>query len=105
MNGFSNASNAADTSDRWIHEGWATYLESLYVEYHHSKVDGLEYLNDYKRKARNRLPIIAQCGIDDIPLAPFWRAASIIFFAFRALMAMGFSHKTCFPATKEQWCC
>jgi aminopeptidase N len=30
---FGNSITAADPSDMWIHEGWATYLESLYVEY------------------------------------------------------------------------
>ena len=29
---FGNAVSAADVSDMWIHEGWTTYLESLYVE-------------------------------------------------------------------------
>jgi hypothetical protein len=30
---FGNSITAADRSDMWIHEAWATYLESLYVEY------------------------------------------------------------------------
>ena len=30
---FGNAVTAADVSDMWIHEGWTTYLECLYVEY------------------------------------------------------------------------
>ena len=30
---FGNSVSAADRSDMWIHEGWATYLECLYVEY------------------------------------------------------------------------
>ena len=30
---FGNSVTAADVSDMWIHEGWTTYLESLYVEY------------------------------------------------------------------------
>ncbi len=29
---FGNSITAADRSDMWIHEGWATYMESLYVE-------------------------------------------------------------------------
>ena len=31
--GSATASRAADVSDMWIHEGWTTYLECLYVEY------------------------------------------------------------------------
>ncbi|MGD0831518.1 MAG: M1 family metallopeptidase, partial [Terracidiphilus sp.] len=29
---FGNSITAADPADMWIHEGWTTYLESLYVE-------------------------------------------------------------------------
>jgi aminopeptidase N len=28
---FGNAVSAADVTDKWIHEGWTTYLENLYV--------------------------------------------------------------------------
>ena len=31
---FGNSVSAADRSDMWIQEGWTTYLECLYVEYH-----------------------------------------------------------------------
>jgi len=34
---FGNSITAADPSDMWIHEGWTTYLESLYVEYRWGK--------------------------------------------------------------------
>jgi aminopeptidase N len=42
---FGNAVTAADRSDMWIHEGWDTYLESLFVEYKYGKADALLYLN------------------------------------------------------------
>jgi aminopeptidase N len=61
---FGNSVSAADPSDMWIHEGWTTYLESLYVEYRWGKADGLKYLNGYKPKVRNDRPIIAEHGIN-----------------------------------------
>ncbi|HTX38928.1 MAG TPA: M1 family metallopeptidase [Bryobacteraceae bacterium] len=64
---FGNSITAADVSDMWIHEGWATYLESLYVEYMYGKPDALKYLNAYKSKVRNRLPIIPPHGINREP--------------------------------------
>jgi len=64
---FGNAVSAADTSDMWIHEGWTTYLECLYVEFHYGKADGLKYTNAYKSKVQNKLPIIAQRGVDATP--------------------------------------
>ena len=64
---FGNSITAADRSDMWIHEGWTTYLECLYVEYHYGKEDGLKYTNGYRSKVRNREPIIPPRGINATP--------------------------------------
>ncbi len=64
---FGNSVSAADRSDMWIHEGWTTYLECLYVEYMYGKDDGLKYTNAYKSKVRNQQPIISQRGINATP--------------------------------------
>jgi aminopeptidase N len=64
---FGNAVTASDPSDMWIHEGWATYMESLYVEYRWGKADAIKYLNGLKPKIRNERPIIAAHGINQEP--------------------------------------
>jgi aminopeptidase N len=64
---FGNSVTAADRSDMWIHEGWTTYLECLYVEYMYGKADGLKYTNGYKSKVGNQRPIIAPRGINATP--------------------------------------
>jgi len=64
---FGNSVTAADVSDMWIHEAWATYLESLYVEYMWGHDDAVKYLNGYKPKVRNRQPIITQRGVNRSP--------------------------------------
>ena len=64
---FGNAVTAADVSDMWIHEGWATYLENLYVEYTFGHADALKYVNGYKTKVENKTPIIAPRGIHRTP--------------------------------------
>jgi aminopeptidase N len=64
---FGNSITAADRSDMWIHEGWTTYLEGLYVEYMYGKDDGLKYVNGYKAKVRNQQPIISPRGINATP--------------------------------------
>jgi aminopeptidase N len=53
----------------WIHEGWTTYLESLYVEYRWGKEDALKYLNGYKKMVRNKQPIIGRRGVNAAPPA------------------------------------
>ena len=64
---FGNSITAADVSDMWIHEGWTTYLECLYVEYMWGREDGLKYTNGYKSKVRNQQPIITPRGINKEP--------------------------------------
>jgi aminopeptidase N len=60
---FGNAVSAAEQSDMWIHEGWATYLECLYVESLFGYDDALKYTNGYKSKIGNKEPIIVQRGL------------------------------------------
>ncbi|MGH9931399.1 MAG: M1 family aminopeptidase, partial [Pyrinomonadaceae bacterium] len=64
---FGNSVSAADRSDMWIHEGWTTYLECLYVEYMFGYADGVKYTNGYRAKVRNQQPIIAKRGINATP--------------------------------------
>ncbi len=64
---FGNSVSAADVSDMWIHEGWTTYLECLYVEYIFGKADGLKYTNAYRSKVRNRTPIVTPRGVHAEP--------------------------------------
>ncbi len=55
---FGNAVTAQDRADMWIHEGWTTYMETLYVEYRFGKPDALRYTNGLKPKVQNQRPII-----------------------------------------------
>jgi aminopeptidase N len=64
---FGNSITAQDPSDMWIHEGWTTYLEGLYVEYRWGKDDALKYVNGYKPKVHNLRPIVAERGINADP--------------------------------------
>ncbi len=64
---FGNSVTAADPADMWIHEGWATYLESLYVEYRWGKADAIKYLSGYRPKIYNLRPIIAETGVNAEP--------------------------------------
>ena len=64
---FGNAVSAADVSDMWIQEGWATYLEAMYVEQVFGAEDALKYINGYKTKVQNRTPIITQRGVHRTP--------------------------------------
>ncbi len=64
---FGNSITANDRADMWIHEGWTTYLECLFVEYTFGYDDALKYVNGYKSHVQNLEPIIAERGINATP--------------------------------------
>ena len=61
---FGNSVTAGDVCDEWIHEGWGTYAECVYVEEMFGHEDALKYVNGYKAKVRNREPIIGPPGVN-----------------------------------------
>src|SRR5271169_432016 len=64
---FGNSVTAADRSDMWIHEGFATYMETLYVESRWGRADALKYLNGLKPKVKNLEPIVSVRGVNSTP--------------------------------------
>jgi aminopeptidase N len=64
---FGNSITAADVSDMWIHEGWTTYMEVLYVEYRWGKADAIRYVNGLKPKVHNEIPIVTKRGTNAEP--------------------------------------
>jgi aminopeptidase N len=83
---FGNAVSAADVSDMWIHEGWTTYLEGLYVEHLFGHDEALKYLNGYKSKVRNREPIITQRGIHRTPPPDMYFKAALFLNTLRSVV-------------------
>jgi aminopeptidase N len=76
---FGNSITAADRSDMWIHEGWTTYLESLYVEYRWGHDDAIKYMTGMKEKIENRRPIITERGVNgDPPEDQYFKGALMI---------------------------
>jgi len=83
---FGNAVSAADTSDMWIHEGWTTYLENLYVEHRFGYDDALKYVNGYKTKVQNRQPIITQRGIHRTPPQDMYFKGALFLHTLRSVV-------------------
>jgi aminopeptidase N len=65
--GFGNSITAGDVSDQWIHEGWATYAECVYVEAMFGREDALKYVNGYKTKVKNLQPVITAREVNQTP--------------------------------------
>jgi len=61
---FGNSITAKDIADMWIHEGFTTYSESVYIECRWGKEDALEYLEGIRKNIGNQAPIIGDYGVN-----------------------------------------
>lgn len=55
---FGNSITYEDIADMWVHESFANYAESLYVEYYYGKDAGSEYVLGTRSNIQNDEPII-----------------------------------------------
>ncbi|HEY2859214.1 MAG TPA: M1 family metallopeptidase [Terracidiphilus sp.] len=83
---WGNAVTAKDRSDMWIHEGWTTYLESLYVEYRWGKDDAIKYLSGYRPKVHNLRPIVAERGVNADPTEDQYFKGALMLNTLRSVM-------------------
>ena len=59
---FGNNISMKDAADMWIHEAFANYAESLFVEYYFGKKEAEDYVIGNRRIIRNDSPIIGTYG-------------------------------------------
>lgn len=61
---FGNSITSSDIADMWIHEGFTTYSEAVYVECRWGYQDGQAYINGLRKNVRNDKPIIGDYGVN-----------------------------------------
>ena len=61
---FGNSVTSADIADMWIHEGFTTYSEAVFVECRYGYDDAMKYLNGIKRNISHDKPIIGNYGVN-----------------------------------------
>ena len=83
---FGNSITARDRSDMWIHEGWANYCESLFVEDKWGKKDALIYMNTGKEGVKNAVPIITEEGIYGTPPADQYKKGALFLNTVRSVV-------------------
>ncbi len=59
---FGNNISMKDGADMWVHESFANYSESLFIEYHFGKKDAEDYVIGNRRTIKNDRPIIGIYG-------------------------------------------
>ena len=58
MSGLQITLPIRDIADMWIHEGFTTYSENLYLDYHYGKQASSEYVIGTRRGISNTKTII-----------------------------------------------
>ncbi len=61
---YGNSITAKDIADMWIHEGFTSYTEAIYVECQWGKEEALEYLQGLRSNISNDVPIIGNYGVN-----------------------------------------
>ncbi len=61
---FGNSITSNDIADMWIHEGFTTYSEAVYIECRWGKDDALKYLEGLRKNIGNHTPIIGDYGVN-----------------------------------------
>jgi aminopeptidase N len=61
---FANSITYEDIADMWVHESFANYAESLYVEYYFGKEAGSEYVLGTRTNILNDIPIIGTYNVN-----------------------------------------
>ncbi len=62
---WGNLISCSDLADLWIHEGFCTYSEALYVEYLKGYDVALDYTLAKRRNVKNNLPMAGVYGVND----------------------------------------
>ena len=61
---FANNITSKDIADMWIHEGFTSYSETLFTEYHYGKEAANAYVQGIRANIANDIPIIGHYGVN-----------------------------------------
>jgi aminopeptidase N len=61
---FGNHITTRDIADMWVHEGFTTYSEGLFVECQQGKAAGAEYILGQRKQIRNDAPMVGTYGVN-----------------------------------------
>ena len=83
---WGNSITTNDIADMWIHEGFCTYSEVLYVECIYGYDIMLEYVNNQKRSVRNDKPIIGPYNVNKKGSNDMYQKGSLMLHTLRSLI-------------------
>ena len=61
---FANNITDIDIADMWVHEGFTSYSENLYLDYHFGTKASEEYVIGLRKNIQNDIPVIGPYGVN-----------------------------------------
>jgi aminopeptidase N len=83
---WGNSITTNDIADMWIHEGFGSYSEALYIECLYGHEAYLEYINSEKNKVENDEPITGQYGLNNEGSGDMYPKGSLIVHTIRSII-------------------
>lgn len=83
---WGNSITTNDIADMWIHEGFCTYSEVIYVECMYGYDTMLEYVNNQKRFVRNDKPIVGPYNVNKKGSNDMYQKGSLMLHTLRNLI-------------------
>jgi aminopeptidase N len=83
---WGNSITTNDIADMWVHEGFCTYAEVLYVECMHGYDAMLSYVNNQKRSVRNDKPVIGPYHVNKAGSSDMYFKGSLMLHTLRSLI-------------------
>jgi len=83
---FANNITYKDVADMWIHEGFTTYSETLFVDFHFGTKAGNEYIQGMRPNIRNRAPIIGVYNVNKEGSGDMYYKGANIIHTYRQLI-------------------
>lgn len=84
---FGNSITSTDIADMWIHEGFTTYSETVFIECIKGYDDAMKYINGQARNVRNDKPIIGQYGVNNEGSGDMYYKGSLLLNTLRHVIA------------------
>jgi aminopeptidase N len=83
---WGNSVTTNDIADMWVHEGFGTYSEALYIECLYGHDAYLEYINAEKKLVYNDEPLIGKYGVNMEGSSDMYPKGSLIIHTIRSII-------------------
>ena len=83
---WGNSITTNDIADMWVHEGFCTYSEALYVECLYGYDAMLSYVNNQKRSVRNNKPVIGPYHVNKQGSSDMYFKGSLMLHTLRTII-------------------